>query len=213
MSSVQPIQPILHSQSFGEYQTNCYILVTPTGEIIIDPGMGATAWVQEMCSNPLALLNTHGHFDHVWSNHELQMLYPNIPLVVHAADVFMLKEDCFNLGLQPSSPTIIVENDATQLHFGGITLCYWHFPGHTPGSCMIETDSMIFSGDFIFYRSVGRYDFPYSSESHMKDSLLRFKTWCKAGKRFDTVLHPGHGQSTTAACEYPYLDMWISRMG
>lgn len=56
----------------GEYQTNCYIVSINDMDFIIDPGMGATEWVMQNVTNPIAILNTHGHFDHVWSNAELQ---------------------------------------------------------------------------------------------------------------------------------------------
>jgi len=66
------------SHPMGAYQTNCYIVSNSKEELIIDPGMGATEWVLQNVKNPLAILNTHGHFDHVWSNSELK-LYLKIP--------------------------------------------------------------------------------------------------------------------------------------
>ena len=97
------------SQSFGEYQTNCYICKFPQGEIIVDAGIGATQWVIENCPNPLAFLNTHGHFDHIWSNAELKAHFVNVPLVCPELDVFMLESDCFDTGVSPSIPDILTE--------------------------------------------------------------------------------------------------------
>ena len=74
----------------GEYQTNCYIVRIEDKEIIIDPGMGATQWVMANVTNPIAILNTHGHFDHVWSNQELKEKL-NIPLYTPKGDVFLLQ--------------------------------------------------------------------------------------------------------------------------
>ncbi|HHH51826.1 MAG TPA: MBL fold metallo-hydrolase, partial [Campylobacterales bacterium] len=54
-------------QPMGAYQTNCYIVTVEGKDIIIDPGVGATQWVLCNIQNPIAILNTHGHFDHVWS--------------------------------------------------------------------------------------------------------------------------------------------------
>ena len=213
MPQSQHSSPRLLMHAFGEYQTNCYILVFDSGELIIDPGMGATKWVCENCHNPIAICNTHGHFDHIWSNQELQSVYAGIPLIVHAGDAFMLREDCFGLNLPCSTPTHLVQNDGESLRFGEIEMRYWHFPGHTPGCCIIETDLGIFSGDFIFHRSIGRYDFPYSSESDMKQSLLRFQVWCNAkSERANKSIYPGHGASTTASEECQNIDFWLARM-
>ncbi len=64
----------------GAYQTNCYIVKMGGVELIIDPGVGATDWVLKRVKNPVAILNTHGHFDHVWSNRDLKRrdLNPNL---------------------------------------------------------------------------------------------------------------------------------------
>lgn len=194
---------------FGEYQTNCYILKFPQGELIIDAGIGASDWVRAECKNPLALLNTHGHFDHIWSNASIVKAFPQIPLICHLNDAFMLKNDCFELGLTPSTPTQLIntQKGSEEIQIAGIQIIFHHFPGHTPGCCMIEIDSHLFSGDFIFYRCIGRYDFIYSSPSDMKESLQKFKSFQR-----DLPIHPGHGEDTTVASEQKHLDVWIARI-
>ena len=77
-------------QPMGEYQTNCYIATIEGKDFIIDPGVDATSWVLENVTNPVAILNTHGHFDHVWSNDELQKKL-NIPLYTPKDDIKLLK--------------------------------------------------------------------------------------------------------------------------
>ena len=59
---------------FGAYETNCYILKFDHHDIVIDPGIGAVDWVVGNTENLVAILNTHGHFDHIWSNAKLQEL-------------------------------------------------------------------------------------------------------------------------------------------
>lgn len=196
-------------QPFGEYQTNCYILKFPQGEIIIDAGKGASEWVRGQCKNPLALLNTHGHFDHIWSNAFLKESFAQMPLICHQEDAFMLEDDCFELGLTPSTPTFLITayKDSESVNIAGIEVIFHHFPGHTPGCCMIEIDSHLFSGDFIFYRCIGRYDFAYSNPSDMKESLQRFKNFER-----DLPIHPGHGEDTSVASEQKHIDMWIGRI-
>ncbi len=55
-------------QACGPYETNCYILNTSKGDFIIDPGVNALSFIKQYAKKPLAILNTHGHYDHVWDN-------------------------------------------------------------------------------------------------------------------------------------------------
>lgn len=186
----------------GEYQTNCYIVRIEDKEIIIDPGMGATQWVMANVTNPIAILNTHGHFDHVWSNQELKEKL-NIPLYTPKGDVFLLQSSTWMPSLPPSYPDVEVEGDAT-LEIGGITVKFHHFPGHCPGCSMIEIGEVMFSGDFLFQNSIGRYDFPYSNAQDMKKSLEKMMQM-----REDKILYPGHGDSTTLFREQKNAPYWL----
>lgn len=201
------------SKPFGDgYQTNCYICVFPQGEIVIDPGMGATSWVVESCKNPLAFLNTHGHFDHIWSNYELKQKFSDVPLICPELDSFMLESDCFSLGLTPSNADIKIpcKKSSHSIEISGISIIFHHFPGHTPGCSIIELGGHIFSGDFIFHRSIGRSDFPYSSNSDMLDSLQRFESM--SGLDSNTIIHPGHGKSTILCEEQQHVHLWIKHL-
>ncbi len=192
-------------QPMGDYQTNCYIATVNGKDFIIDPGVNATKWVVDNVTNPIAILNTHGHFDHVWSNNELQKKL-NIPLYTPKDDVMLLTASNWMPDLPPSKADFEVKPNA-ELDFDGIKVKFHHFPGHCPGCSMIEIEDAIFSGDFIFERSIGRCDFPYSSASDMKDSLLRFKEL-----DFDKTMYPGHGGTTTVKQEQQYTDYWIGNL-
>jgi len=189
----------------GVYQTNCYIITQDGKDFIIDPGVGATAWVLRNITNPIAILNTHGHFDHVWSNDELQNKL-NIPLYTPKGDVMLLSSSDWMPDLPPSTPDIVVEPNQ-EFDFDGVKVKFHHYPGHCPGCSMIEIGEAMFSGDFIFERSIGRTDFPYSSPEDMKDSLRRFKTL-----DYDRTVYPGHGATTTIKQEQQYADYWIETM-
>lgn len=186
----------------GDYQTNCYIVKIDGKEIIIDPGMGATEWVMANVRNPIAILNTHGHFDHVWSNDELQKKLA-IPLYTPKGDVMLLQNSSWMPGLPPSTPDIEVDGDQT-FEIGGIEVKFHHFPGHCPGCSMIEIGDVVFSGDFLFEGSIGRWDFPYSDAEAMRQSLHKFSTW-----RTNQTLYPGHGNPTTVQREKNNLDYWL----
>jgi glyoxylase-like metal-dependent hydrolase (beta-lactamase superfamily II) len=192
-------------QAMGEYQTNCYIATVDGKDFIIDPGVDATEWVLDNVSNPVAILNTHGHFDHVWSNAELQQKL-NIPLYTPKGDVMLLSGSGWMPDLPPSTPDVEVEPNQ-EFDFDGVKVKFRHFPGHCPGNSTIEIGEAMFCGDFIFERSIGRCDFPYSSAADMKESLKRFKEL-----DFDKTLYPGHGGTTTIKQEQQYTDYWINSL-
>jgi len=192
-------------KAMGEYQTNCYIVTIEDKDIIIDPGVGATEWVKKNVTNPIAILNTHGHFDHVWSNAELQKEL-GVKLYAPKEDVMLLKSSSWMPDLPPSTPDIIVEGDE-ELDIDGIKVKFRHFSGHTPGCSTIEIGDAMFSGDFIFKRSIGRSDFPYSNPIDMKKSLQKFQKL-----DFDKIIYPGHGGTTTIKEEQKYTPYWIERL-
>jgi len=189
-------------QPMGQTQTNCYIVTINNKDLIIDPGMNATSWVLNNTKNPIAILNTHGHYDHVWSNAELQKKL-NTPLYIPKDDAFIL-EKCI-LGQNPplSKADILVDGDE-ELTIEGIKVQYRHFAGHTPGNSIIEIEDVWFSGDFLFQQSIGRWDFPFSSGEAMAKSLE------KAMKiEGDFTIYPGHGMSTTLKQEQRGMPMWL----
>ena len=189
----------------GVYQTNCYIVTEDGKDFIIDPGVDATEWVLANVTNPVAILNTHGHFDHVWSNDELQKKL-NIPLYTPKGDVMLLTASNWMPDLPPSTPDVEVEPNQ-EFDFNGVKVKFRHFPGHCPGCSTIEIGDAMFSGDFIFEKSIGRTDFPYSSPDDMRESLQRFKKL-----DYDKTVYPGHGGTTTIRQEQQYADYWCENL-
>lgn len=187
----------------GDYQTNCYIVTVNNKDFIIDPGVNATSWVKENVKNPVAILNTHGHFDHVWSNASLQKEL-NLKIYCPQEDAFMLQNDPFGLGMPSSIADVLVKPDE-ELDFDGIKIKFHFFPGHTPGCSAIEIDNTLFTGDFIFNGSIGRTDFPYSSPDDMKQSLKKILSWDK-----DISIYPGHGLNTKLSQEKRSLHNWLN---
>lgn len=197
-------------KAFGIYQTNCYIIQTKKGEFIIDPGENSTQWILSQVKNPLAILITHGHFDHIFGLATLHQALPNLPIYAPQADAFVLESDCFDTGLTPCAPSYMVACDKNEqvLEIEGIKVSYLHFPGHTPGCSVIVIGGAMYSGDFIFKRSIGRYDFPYSSANDMRDSLQRFSEL----KLEDMEILPGHGESTRLCFEQNNAKLWSERI-
>lgn len=188
-------------QPMGNYQTNCYIITIDGKDLVIDPGVDATRWVLENTTNPIAILNTHGHFDHVWSNKELQEKL-EVKLYTPKDDNFMLEKDPYNMGMIASCADILVEHDQ-EFELEGIKVKFHFFPGHTPGCSAIEIENNLFSGDFIFNGSIGRCDFPYSDPEQMIESLEKVLSWDR-----NLRIYPGHGPSTTLKSERSSLQNW-----
>lgn len=192
----------INYKACGAYGTNCYLVEIEGKSLIIDPGMEAAAWVKKEVKNPVAILNTHGHFDHVWSNMELST-YFNIPIYAPKGDLFMLENDPFNQGTPPSKADMCVDGDAL-FDIEGIAVQFFHFPGHTPGCSVILIENTLFSGDFIFNGSIGRYDFPYSDATMMRQSLEKFLTLQE-----NWEVYPGHGERTSVTNEQRNVPYWL----
>ncbi|MFA7084303.1 MAG: MBL fold metallo-hydrolase [Arcobacteraceae bacterium] len=190
-------------EPMGEYQTNCYIVSIEGKDFIIDPGVNATTWVKENVKNPVAILNTHGHFDHVWSNASLQKEL-GIKVYCPKEDAFMLHDDPFGFGMPPSTADVLVKPNE-EFDFDGVKVKFHFFPGHTPGCSVIEINNVLFTGDFIFRGSIGRTDFPYSSPQDMKESLNRILAWEK-----EMDIYPGHGLNSRLSQEKSSLVNWLN---
>ncbi len=187
----------------GAYGTNCYVLRSADGDIVIDPGDGAVAWIKEQGFKPIAILLTHGHFDHTFDAAVLKEM-SGAPILCPAADAFMCEGDPFGLLKRSFTPDILV-NDGDKIAYGGVDFSYHIYPGHTPGCAVISFKSSVeasflarsgdgddeiwLCGDFLFKGSVGRYDFPYSDAKLMRQSLNRVLE-----NRADALLLPGHGE-------------------
>lgn len=190
-------------QPMGDYQTNCYIVAIDGKDIIIDPGVGASAWIKANVTNPIAVLNTHCHFDHIWSNQEIKEYY-NIKLYIPKDDEFMLTLNPYDLGMPHSFADVLVEPNE-ELEIENIKIKFHHFPGHTPGCSVIEINETLFSGDFLFKGTIGRYDFPMSDAKQMKESLNKILSWTK-----NFHVYPGHGPKTNLLNEMDVIKQWES---
>ncbi|MGP1485021.1 MAG: MBL fold metallo-hydrolase [Campylobacter sp.] len=196
----------IYSKPCGAYQTNCYIVLKNGAEIIIDPGQDSFEFVTKICKNPIAIINTHGHMDHIFDDFSLKNFF-NIDVYIHKDDNFMLKDDVFFANYKTFDDAICVGGDKfedTWLKIGEFDVEFMHFAGHTPGCCMVRIDDIIFSGDFLFKSSIGRYDFAYSNKEDMIKSLQKC---LKIEKNFK--LYPGHGDATTLKAEQENLPSWL----
>ena len=189
-------------KAFGEYATNCYILKGEQGDLVIDPGEGSFDWVMQNTGKIAAVLNTHGHFDHVYDDAKLQRAGAKI--YIHENDAFMLRADPFETMPESIEADVLIKGQEQSLEIAGFNVKFNLFAGHTPGSCMIEAGGVIFSGDVIFKGSIGRWDFPFSSGEQMRESLHKILQI-----KGDFTLYPGHGPNTSLAAERQNLKYFL----
>ena len=189
-------------KAFGEYVTNCYILKGEQGDLVIDPGEGSFDWVMQNTGKIAAILNTHGHFDHIYDDAKLQRVGAKI--YIHEDDAFMLRADPFETMPESIEADVLIKGQEQSLEIAGFNVKFSLFAGHTPGSCMIEAGGVIFSGDVIFKGSIGRWDFPFSSGAQMRESLHKILQI-----EGDFTLYPGHGPNTSLAAERQNLKYFL----
>ena len=189
-------------KAFGEYATNCYILKGEQGDLVIDPGQGSFDWVMQNTGKIAAVLNTHGHFDHVYDDAKLQRMGAKI--YIHESDAFMLRTDPFETMPESIEADVLIKGQEQSLEIAGFNVKFSLFAGHTLGSCMIEAGGVIFSGDVIFKGSIGRWDFPFSSGAQMRESLHKILQI-----KGDFTLYPGHGPNTSLAAERQNLKYFL----
>ena len=191
----------------GPVQTNCYFAVNDETKemILIDPGANADRLIQiieEEKLNPVAILLTHGHFDHIGAANEVREHY-GIKIYASCDEEKLLASPARNLsnayGMSLRVTADVLHNDGDILELAGLKIKAIHTPGLTAGeTCYyIESDKTLMSGDTLFAGSVGRTDYPTASSAAMMESL--HDKLCKLPD--DTDVYPGHGEFTTIGYE------------
>lgn len=214
--------------STGIYQINTWIVyVTEKKVLVIDPATSELTgdslkivdFLKKNNLQPVAFILTHGHFDHIAGTLELKKTYPNIPLICHKEDAFMVgsnavttqgpvlidmeMEYIIQMLENLPDPDILVSKETTldkliktenrELKNQLSTWKILHTPGHTKGCiCLYNAnEKLLFSGDTIFYHSYGRTDLPGGNQAEMIKTLNRIYTTLPK----DTRIFPGHDYS------------------
>lgn len=185
----------LKTFALGEYQTNCYVLYKDYKAMIIDPGYSSKEIEDFLLNNGIVLESvfiTHGHFDHVGGVNSLKKKYPNITVYAPKKDAYWYMRDPRNKIYED----IMVDKYVTEkdiINFQGVIFKIIETPGHTYGSVCLYADKVLFSGDTLFYHSVGRTDL-YLGDTKALFESVKNKLFALPD---DTIVYPGHGRATT----------------
>ena len=200
----------IDSLILGAYETNSYVLrqsETATDCVVIDTGLdigGLIGFLEEQQLNPVAIVLTHGHADHIGGLAALRSRFADMKVYIHELDAEMLTEPLANLSAMTGAPFTTEPQDfslqdQSVVELAGMELLVLHTPGHTPGGICLysEQDSVAFVGDTLFAESVGRTDFPGGSMSQLTSSI-REKLFSLPD---ETKVYPGHGPATSIGHE------------
>lgn len=188
----------------GDGSTNCYIVKSDKNNCaIIDPGAKAeviAAKIAEIGAEPKYILLTHGHYDHIGAVHELVKTYPHLKVYIGENDAFMLEKPENNFAQKWHGPAENYTNIPVHVALKGgdtVTLDELTFkvhstPGHTLGGVSYECDDLIFSGDTLFSRTIGRVDLPGGNYDDILESI---KSLYKLDGNYRVL--PGHGPETS----------------
>ena len=190
----------------GPLQCNCHILADKASKeaVIIDPGDDADE-ILKLAKDykVVALLHTHCHFDHMTATRKVAEA-TGAEILIHKSDKAYYDElakqyQLFRIPKKVEDPLPVKRflKDGEKIEFGKHSLKVLFTPGHTEGSCCFHTEGLLFSGDTLFQRSIGRTDLPGGNFEQETDSI-RTKLYPLDP---ETVVYPGHGPETKIADE------------
>ena len=191
----------------GEIETNCYLLHAEGAEeaLIVDPGGEARRIRKEIEAGglrPVAILLTHGHFDHTLAVGTLRKMYPGIPVYACRDEKDILDDPYMNASFMGKFEPVTADvwlKEGDELDLAGLHCKVLQTPGHTIGSICFyfEEDKVLIAGDTLFFTGFGRTDLPTGSAKQLKGSLERLLLTLPE----DVIVLPGHGRTTTIGFE------------
>ncbi len=204
MNEVKPY--FLDTLIVSELQINCYLLgcrVTREAAII-DPG-GDSELIKDKVAERRAIVKmillTHGHFDHIGALDNIRKEY-GCPVLIHSADANALTNPMINLSALTGNSIVSSEaeqllEDGDRILLGKLALEVLFTPGHTRGGVCFKYDGLLFCGDTLFNSGIGRTDLPGGNMAQLEQSI-RNKLFTLPD---DTLVLPGHGESTSIGFE------------
>jgi hydroxyacylglutathione hydrolase len=192
------------------FAQNAYILWR-TGKpdaLVFDPGFDTWSLRKWLESHELALaaiLNTHGHADHIAGNRPMKEVFPETPLIIGRNEAFMLRDPEANMSGPFGQPLVSPEadrlvSDGERIKLAGFEFLVREIPGHSPGSVVFVCDQFdpqfVVGGDVLFSGSIGRTDLGGDFGQLARGIHAKLFTLPDS-----TVIYPGHGPPTTVGVE------------
>jgi glyoxylase-like metal-dependent hydrolase (beta-lactamase superfamily II) len=179
----------------GMIGTNCYIFWDDNAKecAIVDPGddgAQVAAVIRGLKLEPVCVLLTHSHFDHILGIPGLREAWPGLPVYCHPNDI---PEEVSETMFGMTTPTLAAFGDVTRysegdtVQVGPLTVEVLNTPGHTKGSVSLKVGQVLFTGDTLFRGSMGRTDLPGGSYEQLMRSLGKL-----AKLPGDYKVYPGH---------------------
>jgi glyoxylase-like metal-dependent hydrolase (beta-lactamase superfamily II) len=186
-----------------DVENNIWLLGDDHEVLVIDAAHDAAPIAEAVGDRTVrAIVCTHGHNDHINAADALSRAVGNAPVLLHSADE-MLWDTVY-----PDRKPDGALRDGGELDVAGTRLRVVHTPGHSPGGvCLLGPDGHVFGGDTLFKGGPGATGRSYSDFptiiATIRDRLFVLDP--------DTIVHTGHGDTTTIGDESPHLDEWLAR--
>lgn len=187
--------------ALGLLRSNCYVLSNYGHAIIIDPGYESNEVVEYIESENLIvdlIYITHGHHDHVGGVRQMKNHF-DVLVMAPIKDIEFMGDFPLNRFGYPI-PVDIWVGEGYQFQAIDHTFLVYDAPGHSEGGTLLYVDHVLFTGDTLFYQSIGRTDIPRANSEILYKTIKHiYQTFPK-----ETVIYPGHGRHSTIGHEQKY---------
>lgn len=202
---------------YSRVACNCYVMYNDNDEaFLVDPGYslenGLIDHIKKLNKNIKAILITHGHYDHIYALKDVLDIYKDAKVYILRDEIEFLTDPSLNLtdknwtefdikpiNFMPKNVELLDEGDI--INVAGFDIKVIATPFHTKGSCCyyVEKEKVLFTGDTLFFTTIGRSDLPTGSSKTISSSLRKLKELPDGIK-----VYPGHGAVTNLDREKKY---------